>query len=118
MHRPNSQSKTEGQLYRLVASYLCAVVIRVENRLLATGLDGVKQTVQYPDRLQICRINVVASEPAGRADDIEAAAYHQNRMILSKVTHAMGENSREWHRAAARRGGRRTAGHAGAELHL
>lgn len=53
MHRPNSQSKTEGQLYRLVASYLCAVVIRVENRLLATGLDGVKQTVQYPDRLQM-----------------------------------------------------------------
>lgn len=44
-------TKAKGTRYqkknRRVATYLYAVVIRVENRLLlATGLDGVEETVQ------------------------------------------------------------------------
>ena len=75
--RPSALSQSKRYTIkknRNVASYLYAVVIRVENRLLATGLDCVEETVQCADRLQICRINVVASEPAGRADDTGADA--------------------------------------------
>ena len=69
MHQPKEKGtqaqnkKTKDIKTEVVASYLYAVIIRVENRLLllATGPPR-EEAVHCVNRLQTCRSNSVASD--------------------------------------------------------
>jgi hypothetical protein len=94
-----SQKKTKKTMDQFVVSYLYAVVISVEIRLLlATGPDGEEEgeeTVHCVDWLQICRINGVTSEPTGQGAE---------QMIWERSITPKGQNIKEIHSREGRGG--------------